>query len=350
MDFSRYCKDRLVSVVIVLISIAMVALMLYVFDLDRAAIVFVCLVIAVAFFCTLVFDYFKRRRFYNELRQTLDQLVESYLICELLGRPDFYEGTLAYDALMQATKAMNDRIASYRISSEEYREYIETWIHEIKTPIAAAHLLAQNHPDEVAHAMDGEVDRIEGFVEQALYYSRSSAIEKDYHIREVNLSRLVKEVVRRNARLLIENKVTPRLGDLNYEVYADAKWVSFILGQLIGNAVKYRKADTGEDAPGAPTVLRFSAEQLDAGLDSVRTVLHVTDNGIGIPAEDLPRVFDKGFTGMNGRRFAKSTGIGLYLCKQLCTKMGLDIAIESTQGKGATVSISFPQNKVCFFE
>lgn len=374
----RYLKDKIVPLIILVIVILYISAMLYVLSVDVAGIAFICAVIIAAFISMGVYDYLLRRRFYIELQQALEQLDKTYLLSEILTRPGFIEGEKTYDALVWANKDMNDTIAQHRMSSEEYREYIETWIHEIKTPIAAGHLIIENSRDRergldvetghdiedtrdgesshgiegsrdgkddcsrVTDALAGELDRIEAFVEQALYYSRSSTVEKDYAIRAVDLGEIVRGSLRKQARILIERKITPRLENLNYEVFTDAKWLDFIVGQVVANAAKYRRPDE-EDA-----YLVFSCQEVGTGLDSAQVVLSITDDGIGMPESDVSRVFEKGFTGENGRMFARSTGIGLYLCRKLCDKMGLAIALTSTQGQGTTISITFPLNTMYF--
>ncbi|NTU89353.1 MAG: HAMP domain-containing histidine kinase [Actinobacteria bacterium] len=341
MQLSRFLKDKAVSLAFCLITLLSIALVLYVFGLSVLQIVFVDSMLLAACICATILDYLRRRRFYSELADTIECLDKHYLISELLERPDFVEGTLCFDALAHAGKDMNDTIASYRIASEEYREYIETWIHEIKTPLAAAHLIVENNRNRTSEALDVEIDRIEACVEQALYYSRAATLEKDYTIRANNLESMVKASLRKHSRALIESHITPQLEGLDFDVYTDAKWLDFILGQVIANAVKYRTTNAEHEA-----VLRFTKESHEGTC----IALKIEDNGIGIPKEDVSRVFDKGFTGVNGRSYPKSTGIGLYLCKKLCNKMGLSIDLSSVQGEGTTVTIVFPLDTRDFVE
>jgi signal transduction histidine kinase len=336
----RYLRDKAIGLTIALAALAAIALVLYVFNLDGMQIVFTCSLLVIALVGALVLDFLRRRRFYDTLTKTLEQLDKRYLISELIDSPDFLEGELTYQALAYAGKDMNDKIASYRIASEEYREFIETWIHEIKTPIAAAQLIVENNRNKTSADLTYELDQIEAFVEQALYYSRSATLEKDYSIREQQLEDLVKAALRKQARVLIASKISPQLEGLEVTVYTDAKWFVFILGQIISNAIKYQKPDVPE------STLYFSAEPAQGA----SVVLHIRDQGVGIPSEDLERVFDKGFTGSNGRNFGRSTGLGLYLCKKLCSKMGLAISLSSEQGVGTSVSIVLPQDKLYFVD
>jgi signal transduction histidine kinase len=337
MKLSRYLTDKWASLIIALVTNIFLAVVLWVLGLNTAAIIFVEILIALGITGSVALDYLRRRRFYTNLATATELLDKKHLIAEVISQPDFFEGILTYEALQEAGKSMNDTIASYRIASEEYQTYIETWVHEIKTPIAAAELIIENNRSSTSTLFGSELARIEEYVEQALYYARSTNVEQDYAIRTVNLETLVKMTLRKRARVLIDQGVTPRLGELNFEVFADAKWLDFIVGQIIGNSVKYR---TKEDT----AYIDFHALILDEGQVNERVILEITDNGIGIPDSDIARAFDKGFTGENGRVYTKSTGIGLYLCKRLCDKMGLGIEIFSTMRACTTVCISFPKN------
>lgn len=336
MSFGAYIADRLIPLAVGAVALAFAALVMSVYGLDPAAVAFVCAVLVLAVAVALLLDWLHRRAFYQRLSDMLDSLDEEYLSTELTERPGFLEGELFYDALDRESKAMRDRIAAARRRQREYREYVETWVHEIKTPIAAAHLVARNNPSPETEAIDAEVDAIEGYVEQALYYSRGTSLDHDFQIREVVLGDVVRDALRRKARTLIGARVTPELGNLDLTVRADPKWLSFVIGQVLVNAAKYRSEKDGRGC------LRIIAERRETGLDAWETLLVISDDGVGIPASDVDRVFDKGFTGENGRRFARSTGMGLYLVRQLCEKMGVSVWLESEEGVGTTVFLAFP--------
>jgi signal transduction histidine kinase len=340
MRLGAYLADRWPTLLIAVLVDGFLAMVLYVLGLDTGAIVFVELIALLGIAAALILDFLRRRRFYNMLRVASEALDQKHLIAEVVQAPRFLEGAVTYEALCAAGKSMNDAIASYRIASEEYRTYIETWVHEVKTPIATAALLVENNRDETTSAIESELMRIEAYVEQALYYARSMYVEQDYAIRAVDLEGVVKAALRRRARLLIEHDVAPRFEGLDLEVLADPKWLDFVIGQIVENAVKYRQAADGI------MPLTFSACRKDEGHADERVVFQIADEGIGIPATDIVRVFDKGFTGENGRTHGRSTGIGLFLCKRLCDKMGLGIDISSAPGKGTQVRISFPANRM----
>lgn len=278
-------------------------------------------------------EYTRKRDFYNDLLRIFDSLDRKNLIAEVIKPPEFTEGIILYDIIRGSNKAMLEEINKYKLLQEEYREYIELWVHEVKTPISSSRLMAQNNKSAIMDSMSEELDKIEAYVEQALYYSRSNAVEKDYIIKEINLQRLCYDVLRKNSRLFIHNRISVVAKDLDRIIYTDEKWLQFILNQLLANSVKYSdKADS--------QVVITSSELENC------VILSVVDNGIGIGSSELPRIFDKGFTGSNGRKNERSTGLGLYICKKLCDKLGLSIKASSEQEKGTVVSITIPKNSM----
>ena len=336
MRIRNFLKDKWIFILFQALLITFLSLILYVLRLNFYAVIFVIVLQTACAVVILAAEYLTKQGFYKQMERSLDSLDKKYLLSEILDRPSFFEGEIFYDATKTAFKSMNDNIAVYKLSSDEYREYIETWVHEIKTPIAAAKLIIDNNRNEITKSLEDELFKIDNFVEQALFYSRSNTLQKDFIIKEVMLSDLVKSAVKKYSMMLIENKISIELKNLDIDVFVDTKWVEFVLGQIISNSIKYKKSNSK---------LEFFAKSGKNGV-----ILSISDNGIGIPSKDLNRVFDKGFTGDNGRMYAKSTGIGLYLCKKLCDKMGLSISVLSEQGIGTTINIAFPNGKVQFLE
>lgn len=336
MTLWEFLRDNLLSIAIKLVALAFLILFLHVLQLPPYAIGFLAGLLLAADTGAFLIRYFRRREFYNTVRQTLSELDKKHLLSELLAPPSFIEGIILYEAVTESNKSMNDEIAKYHLASEEYREYIETWVHEIKTPIAAGQLIAENNPSPAADALREELERIEGYVEQALFYSRSNNVERDYIIAKYSLSNLVTATLKKYSRVLIQHHVSIQMNGLDQQVYTDQKWFGFILGQLLANAVQYRS-----ETP----LLYFQGTQTEHAV-----ILSVRDNGIGIREADLPRIFEKGFTGQTGRTYRKSTGIGLYLCKKLCGKMGLGIEADSTAGEGSEIRIVFPKNRMVTME
>lgn len=276
-----------------------------------------------------VFLFFQKKQLEKLLRLT-DELDEKYLIAELMKLPTRADDRIYYQILKAAEKSMLEHIETIRRERMEYKEYIEQWIHEVKTPITAMKLLCENNRSPFTRELLLELEKISRFTEQALYYARSEHTEKDYLVREIRLFDAVHHAIAQNQYLLRQNKVQITLKETEETVYSDEKWICFLLNQLIANAVKYR---------GANPHLTIYTERENSTLR-----LCVQDNGIGISAHDLGRIFDKGFTGKNGRTAnTNATGIGLYLCKKLCDKLDIGISAESGSG-GTVIRLSFYTN------
>lgn len=336
MKITSYFRDKITFLIAQLILIILFGIVLNMLNASIHLIILLCGICLFIDIVALLFDYFKRRCYYEHLYRTLENMDKKQYIATMLELPDFLEGEIMDEILKQVTKAMNDEIACYQKKSEEYEEYIETWIHEVKLPISCIEILCENNKNEVTRCISDESKKIDGYVEQALYYARSTNLEKDYSIRTVILGDLVKDVVKKHSKQLIACDTQLEMKGLDYTVYTDPKWLNFILGQIISNSMKYKRDKL---------ILVFDAIE-----ESSNIILRITDNGIGIPSHDLKRVMNKGFTGENGRQFAKSTGIGLYLCNQLCDKMHLGFYIESQEQIGTTLKIIFPKDKLTILE
>lgn len=328
MKLADFLKDKWVSAAAALGTAAFSSLLLLALGAGGYAAGFVPALILLGEVAALAAEYVPKRKFYGETMESLDRLDKKFLLSEVLKEPGFLEGKLLCEVEKQTEKAMNDEIAGYRRESREYREYIESWVHEIKTPISACRLILENNPGRLSRDLEQDFARIENYVDQVLFYARSGGVEKDYVLKRVTLKELMGSALKKNASLLIGGGVKVEASGLERSVFADVKWMDFIIGQILINSVKYRREDP---------VVRFSGV---AGPNSVTLVIE--DNGIGIPRRDLGRVFEKGFTGTNGRLLGKSTGLGLYLCKRLCDKLNLGISIASIEGSGTAVSLVFP--------
>lgn len=278
-------------------------------------------------------EFIKQKSFYVELDNLLESLDKKYLLSEIVKEPEFIEGKFLHDLLKRTNKDMHEHVKKYRDMGQEYREYIETWVHEIKTPIASARLIIENNQNEITKDINQEIKKIEEYIEQVLYYSRSNNVSKDYIIKEVSLAALVRSIVKKNSRDFISKNISIDIEAIEGTVYSDVKWLEFILNQLIGNAIKYMKESNGK-------VKIFTLQNEN------NIVLTIEDNGIGIMEKDINRVFEKGFTGENGRKFGRSTGIGLYLCRKLAKQLGLGLTLTSKTGEGTTVNIIFPLGRV----
>lgn len=332
MKLRTYLYDKLY----ILLSAVLASLIMMLFLRAVHCNSYVMIVILMLFWgvisAILIIEYFRRRVFYQTIEESLKNLDQKYLLSEILEEPQFIDGILMVEYLREINKSMLEHVNEYRKREEDYRSYIEMWVHEIKTPLAAAKLISDNHNSEVMRSIQEEMDKVEGFVEQALYYARSTTLEKDYIIKEMSLQTVVNKVIRKHSKQFIYRKIKLELKDLEVNVYSDAKWLEFIINQIVSNALKYSNDES---------FIRIYTKQIQENV-----ILTIEDHGIGIALKDLKRVFDKGFTGTNGRSYEKATGMGLYLCKMLCDKLYLDLKISSTENIGTSVSIVFPMNSM----
>lgn len=329
MSRRQYWRNRISFLLTNLICMVALTIFLLVCGNPISTVLLILAVWVLILLAGLFITYWKRDRQMKQLLNMAGQLSERYLISEVMELPEQAEDQVYYRLLKMAGKSMLEQIGEIRRERQEYKEYIEQWIHEIKTPITAMKLLCENHRTDWTKELLLELEKTNRFTEQALYYARSEHTEKDYSVREMALAEVVHQAIADNKYLLLQSGVHLEVEEIQDTVYSDEKWVRFILNQLIANAVKYR---------GRQPFLRFSARR-----QQDQVVLVVKDNGIGISPADLPRIFEKGFTGQNGRIVQQSTGIGLFLCKWLCDKLGIGIS-ASSEGKGTTISLSFHIN------
>ena len=217
-------------------------------------------------------------------------------------------------------------------SSKDMEQYYNIWVHQIKTPISGMNVLLQSmEPTEEVGELQNQLFSVEQYVDMALQYQKIKSTTNDFSFAEIPLNKGIRENIRKSARLFIAKKLAVRYEETALRVLTDEKWISFVLGQIITNAVKY--SDKGS--------ITISAYE-----DECNTYLSVKDEGIGISPEDLPRVFERGYTGYNGRADKKSTGIGLFLCKSVTRMLGHKIQISSEPGKGTEVTIIFSKQRI----
>ncbi|MDY4736136.1 sensor histidine kinase [Terrisporobacter sp.] len=330
MKIVDYLKDKSLYLAVNLMTFIIVAALMYFSNVSTVVIFMTWCIWFLPLLIYIIIEYIKYKKYFDNIENVLKRLDKKYLLPEVIEEPNSIIGEEINDILKEISRDMHEHVKYYRNMQEEYREYIEMWVHEIKTPIASSKLLIENNYNDLTRKIDIQIDRIENFVEQVLYYSRSDEVGKDYIIKKVELLPLVKNVIRKNQRDFISKRIRLQLGELNEVVYSDSKWIEFILNQILINSIKYSK---GKD----------DKIQIESKEISNTVVLTIEDEGVGIIERDLDRVFEKGFTGENGRKFGKSTGIGLYLCKKLCNKLGLGLEIQSKVNVGTKISIIFPK-------
>lgn len=332
MDFKLFFKEKAITILLLLFGIITIEIFLMAYNVGMFIKIYIPLIIMGLYMISIIIEYFKRKKFYDNLLKILEELDEKYLITEIIKTPNFLEGQILKNSLEQIDKSMLENVNKYKYMTEDYKEYIELWIHEIKIPIATSKMVIENNKNAITKSIDEELDKVENYIEQALFYARSNTVEKDYYIRKVVLKEIVNESIKKNKSSLIQEKISIDIHDLEIEVNTDNKWIVFILNQIIQNSIKYRKKEN-------------SAMEIYANQGKENVILYIKDNGIGIKQGEITRVFEKGFTGTNGRLSnKKSTGIGLYLCKKLCNKLGIGIELNSVQNEGTEVKLVFPKD------
>lgn len=338
MKFKDFIKDKKIEIILMLFSTMSIEIILLAYQIQLIVRVYVVASIILSLLISMLIEYYSKKSYYNNLLEKLDELDQKYLLSEVISKANFQDGNLFKEILEETGKSMLENVNKYKYAQEDYKEYIELWIHEIKTPILASKLIIENNKNEITKNIEEELDKIENYTEQALYYARSNTVEKDYIITKTNLKDIVNMSIIKNKTIILNNKIELDIHDLEKQVYTDSKWVVFILNQVIQNSIKYSKKKN-------KTIEIHAEEQKE------KVTLYIKDNGLGIKKSELSRVFEKGFTGENGRIIGKkSTGIGLYLCKKLCDKLQLVININAEQNVGTEVIIVFPKGSFSHFE
>lgn len=328
MRATEYLKDRALLLLLHLICMCLLAVFLRLtgYPWDYCALILVCWAVFLSVW--LAVQFFSRRDYFRKMEQILEHLDQRYLLGELMPESFRLEDGLYRTLIRKSNKSVIERIRKIEQEQKEYREYIESWVHEIKAPITAIALNCENHRDERSRYVLVENRKVEDHVDMALYYARSDAVYKDYMIARTSLQETAENVMTQHKYYLIQRRIQAEV-DCPDEVFTDEKWIGFILNQLVLNSAKYGRDDGG--------YIRITTEVQKGGV-----LLKVKDNGVGIPKEEIPRIFEKGFTGTNGRETERSTGMGLYLCRKLCEKLGIGIRAVSKEGEGTEMILEFP--------
>lgn len=332
MSFLRSIKDNKVNILVSLLLFILVILLMFTFQVNSFLIIISIIFFLSSFIFLLLYNYFRKKKFYNELINNTKLLDKKYLVLETLSEPSFLEGKILYDSLYQIDKSMNERIKLYEKNLSDFKEYVEMWIHEVKIPLSSLSLMCHNHHNEIDKKYLNQINKLDNYVDQVLYYVRSNDAEKDFLIKKTNLEKVINSVMIKNKDEILLNNITVSVENLNVFVYTDTKWLIFIINQILNNSIKYKKKN------GNSLIKIYATEEKDL------VNLFIYDNGIGINKSDITRVFDKTFTGENGRKDANSTGMGLYIVKKLIDKLGHKISISSKKNEYTEVKITFGKN------
>ncbi|WP_291579452.1 sensor histidine kinase [Clostridium sp. UBA6640] len=277
----------------------------------------------------IVYIFISYKKWNTRYRELKKLIMESSDIGSLDIKGESSQDEIIRDILILKDRIKYDEIKSLKENIDEIDEYISKWIHEIKIPISICDLITDRLEDiEASRNIKNQMDRINFLVNQVLYSTRANSYSEDLLIQELSLEKLVREGVKKNSYYFITNKIDLELGNLEYNVLTDKKWILYILDQMINNAIKYSRED------GKVEIYSDEDEKIIS--------LHVRDNGIGILQEDIERVFNKGYTGTNGRaKTYKSTGMGLYFSKKIADKLGHKIEVTSKENEFTEFTISF---------
>ncbi len=317
-------------------------LYMYLIGARKQDVVYAAVLDAILLLITVLVGFFRYSSKVKALSNALKRPVEEQ--AQLPEATDDVE-ILYHRLLENQSIARSESESSAAVRQSRMRDYYSMWVHQIKTPISAMKLLLEAEREELGQLMcdeeqqaafkelsdnldsfEDELFRIEEYVSMALQYQRVSSTENDFVLEKVSLDGVIRDTIKKYAKIMIRRHIGINYSGTKKQVYTDEKWLAFILEQILSNAIKYTPQ-------GFVTI--ETAEEKD------RFFITIKDTGIGIKAEDLPRVFEKGYTGYNGHADKKATGIGLYLCRQMADKLGHTIRMESEIGKGTKVWIGF---------
>ncbi len=333
MNIGTYIKEKKENIILFIILVIILLFLLDLFGVNKYLTIMILSLLSIYFIVDFLTFYLKRKKYYDNFLNNLNLLDKKYLILETLEEPEFLDGKFFYDALYKIDKSMMENINNYRNETEDFKEYVEMWIHEIKIPIAGLMLMYHNNKTVNKNFLD-QLNSLDNLTDQILYYVRSNYAEKDFLIKEASIDKIINEVLLKNKDSILENHIDVTVDVKNIKVLTDSKWLVFILNQIINNSIKYCDKNR-------KSYIMFYIED-----NEKETTLHIKDNGIGVNASDLKHVFDKSFTGENGRKMRNSTGFGLYISKKLIEKLGHKISATSEENKYFEIAITFGKNNL----
>ena len=337
---TNFIKQNYIWILMIVTMSCIHLLYMYLIGARKQDLVYAAVLDAILLLITVLVGFFRYSSKVKALSNALKCPVEEQ--AQLPEATDDVE-ILYHWLLENQSIARSESESSAAIRQSQMRDYYSMWVHQIKTPISAMKLLLEVEREELGQlicddeqsqyllsdnmdSFEDELFRIEEYVSMALQYQRVSSTENDFVLEKVSVDGVIRDTIKKYAKIMIRRHIGINYSGTGQEVYTDGKWLAFMLEQILSNAIKYTPQ-------GYVTI--ETAEEKD------RFFITIKDTGIGIKAEDLPRVFEKGYTGYNGHADKKATGIGLYLCRQMADKLGHTIRMESEIGKGTKVWIGF---------
>lgn len=339
---TNFIKRNYIWILMIVTMSCIHLLYMYLIGARKQDLVYAAVLDAILLLITVLVGFFRYSSKVKALSNALKRPVEEQ--AQLPEATDDVE-ILYHRLLENQSIARSESESSAAIRQSQMRDYYSMWVHQIKTPISAMKLLLEAEREELGllicdeeqqaslkelsdnvASFEDELFRIEEYVSMALQYQRVSSTENDFVLEKVSVDGVIRDTIKKYAKIMIRRHIGINYSGTGQDVYTDGKWLAFMLEQILSNAIKYTPQ-------GVVTI--ETAEEKD------RFFITIKDTGIGIKAEDLPRVFEKGYTGYNGHADKKATGIGLYLCRQMADKLGHTIRMESEIGKGTKVWIGF---------
>lgn len=329
--FFRYLMDKKSWILFFLLSLGMTDILIW---LDKgiavqiSSLIYLNTLLILSFFAFLTWRWRKETRFTASLTRLVQDMEEDWV--EALPTSSFLRDETIVEALRTADRMYKHKLSAVNESRVLENDYMASWVHEVKTPLTALKLMIDaNRSDPVVRKMEAEWLRVHLLIDQQLYISRMSSLESDYVLAITSLQQNAAKEIRELASWCLDKNIAVEFEGEDIEVVTDSKWCRFVIRQLLTNAVKYSPY-------GGTITIAISITFAD------HAALTIRDEGPGIPPQDLPRIFDKGFTGGNGRLQNAATGIGLYLARTVATKIGIVLDVQSEQGKGTAMQMIFP--------
>lgn len=246
MKFTKYVTDKINEILGFVVYCITIAVYLMVLQVDKSMI-FILILISCLFFVTgFLVVFWKKNRYIQEIEMVMEHLQEKYLLSEVIKKPRREENLAYYRILKKVNQSMLENVTKLRKAQKDYKEYIESWVHEIKIPITSSKLLCENHKSEETEKLEEEIEKINNFVEQALFYARLDYVSNDFMIRKVNLGEIVRMVLAKNKKIMIQKQMKVEVEEAEVSAYTDEKWLEFMINQIMINSIKYKK-ETGSE-------------------------------------------------------------------------------------------------------
>ena len=328
MSFKEYLKYNIANILLNIISLIFLEVFLLSIGNELKPLVIIAIIWICVLFSYLIMAYIKRKNHFKFVEKCICNIDKKYLISEVLDVPPFIEAKPYYFLLKKSSKAMREEINKEKLRLQDYKEYIEQWIHEVKTPISLIKLIEENNRNDKSSAILMQLEEIDRYVEQALFYARSEYVDKDYLIKEISLKSCVNNVITRNKQGFILNNIDIEIENIDTDVYCDSKWLEFILHQIIVNSIKYRNNINPK--------VKIYLQEIKNG-----TKLIIEDNGIGIPKNEINNVMKRFYKVDKSRVNNNSFGIGLSIANRIANNYNAKIQIDSELDKYTIISVYF---------